>query len=70
MIGFMVCSKDKNANVKKPLREVSDEKELELYKYYSKRVHEAAFSCQPGSLRNSTRSEPGRYMYMCIERAM
>ena len=43
MIGFMVCSKDKNANVKKPLREISDEKELELYRYYSKRVHEAAF---------------------------
>lgn len=43
MIGFMVCSKDKNANVKKPLRTISDEKEDELYKYYNKKVHEASF---------------------------
>ncbi|SMN18016.1 similar to Saccharomyces cerevisiae YPR069C SPE3 Spermidine synthase, involved in biosynthesis of spermidine and also in biosynthesis of pantothenic acid [Maudiozyma saulgeensis] len=43
MIGFMVCSKDKNANVKKPLRTISDEKEDELYKYYNKNVHEASF---------------------------
>ncbi|CCF57916.1 hypothetical protein KAFR_0D02680 [Kazachstania africana CBS 2517] len=43
MIGFMVCSKDKSANVKKPLREISDEEEKEKYRYYSKKVHEAAF---------------------------
>lgn len=43
MIGFMVCCKDKNANVKKPLRSISAEKERELYKYYSKEIHEASF---------------------------
>lgn len=42
-IGFMVCSKDKNANVKKPLREVTEEEEAKLYKYYNKRIHEASF---------------------------
>ncbi|GMM54272.1 spermidine synthase [Maudiozyma humilis] len=43
MIGFMVCSKDKDANVKKPLRELPEAKENELYKYYNKKVHEASF---------------------------
>lgn len=43
MIGFMVCSKDKDANVKKPLRSIPAEKERELYKYYSKEIHEASF---------------------------
>lgn len=43
-IGFMVCSKNNSANVKKPLREISDEKEAQLYKYYNKRIHEAAFT--------------------------
>lgn len=43
MIGFMICSKDKTVNVKKPLREISDEQERKLYKYYSKKVHEASF---------------------------
>lgn len=42
-IGFMVCSKDKNANVKKPLREVTEEEEAKLYKYYNKKIHEASF---------------------------
>lgn len=42
-IGFMVCCKDKTANVKKPLRQVSDEKEENLYKYYNKKIHEASF---------------------------
>jgi spermidine synthase len=42
-IGFMVCSKDANRNVKKPLRTVSDEEEERLYKYYSKDIHEASF---------------------------
>ncbi|AQZ10502.1 SPE3 (YPR069C) [Zygosaccharomyces parabailii] len=42
-IGFMVCCKDKAANVKKPLRQVCDEKEEALYKYYNKKIHEASF---------------------------
>lgn len=42
-IGFMVCSKDANRNVKKPLRTVSEEEEEKLYKYYSKDIHEASF---------------------------
>lgn len=42
-IGFMVCSKDSNANVKKPLRTVSEAEEDKLFKYYSSKVHEAAF---------------------------
>lgn len=43
-IGFMVCCKDTNVNVKQPLREISDEKEVQLYKYYNKRIHRAAFT--------------------------
>ncbi|GCE99149.1 putrescine aminopropyltransferase [Zygosaccharomyces mellis] len=43
-IGFMVCCKDINVNVKQPLREISDEKEAQLYKYYNKRIHGAAFT--------------------------
>lgn len=43
MIGFMVCCKDKNANVKKPLRSIPPEEEEKQYKYYSKAIHEAAF---------------------------
>lgn len=42
-IGFMVCSKDSNCNVKKPLREISNEQENKLYRYYNKRIHEASF---------------------------
>ena len=42
-IGFMVCSKDKTCNVKKPLREISDADEERLYRYYNKRIHEASF---------------------------
>ncbi|TGZ83376.1 spermidine synthase [Ascodesmis nigricans] len=42
-IGFMVCSKDKNANVKKPLRTLPDEEEEKRYRYYSKYIHEASF---------------------------
>lgn len=42
-IGFMVCSKDKDANVRKPLRSVSEEKEAELYRYYNKEIHAASF---------------------------
>ena len=42
-IGFMVCSKDAERNVKKPLRSWSTEEEDKLCKYYSKEIHEAAF---------------------------
>jgi len=42
-IGFMVCSKDASRDVTKPLRSVSAEEEDRLFRYYSKRVHEAAF---------------------------
>lgn len=42
-IGFMVCCKDANRDVKKPLRTISTEEEEKLYKYYSKEIHEAAF---------------------------
>ncbi|GME71966.1 unnamed protein product [Ambrosiozyma monospora] len=42
-IGFMVCSKDPNVDLKKPLRSLPTEKELELYKYYSKEIHEASY---------------------------
>ncbi|CCK68594.1 spermidine synthase KNAG_0B01460 [Huiozyma naganishii CBS 8797] len=43
MIGFMVCSKDKSVNVKKPLREISSAEEEKLYRYYSKDIHAASF---------------------------
>lgn len=43
MIGFMVCSKDKNANLKKPLRSIAPEEEEKRYRYYSKAIHEASF---------------------------
>ncbi|AMD18768.1 HBL134Cp [Eremothecium sinecaudum] len=42
-IGFMVCCKNKDVDVKKPMRTISDEEEKKLYKYYNKRIHEAAF---------------------------
>jgi len=42
-IGFMVCCKDSSRNVKKPVRTVSAEEEDKLFKYYSSKVHEAAF---------------------------
>lgn len=42
-IGFMVCSKDSKANVTKPVRKLSDEEEDTLFKYYSHKIHEAAF---------------------------
>lgn len=42
-IGFMVCSKDGKVDVRKPVRSISDEEEDKLFKYYSKKVHEAAF---------------------------
>lgn len=42
-IGFMVCSKDANANVKTPLRSFSDEENDKINKYYSKEIHSASF---------------------------
>ncbi|AAS51579.2 ADL340Wp [Eremothecium gossypii ATCC 10895] len=42
-IGFMVCSKNADIELSKPLRTISDEQERELYKYYSKKMHEACF---------------------------
>lgn len=42
-IGFMVCCKDANRNVKKPVRSWSEEEEEKLCKYYSKEIHEASF---------------------------
>lgn len=42
-IGFMVCSKDPNANVKVPLRKWSEQEENELNRYYNQEIHKAAF---------------------------
>ena len=42
-MGFVVCCKDSNRNVRKPARTVSREEEDKLFKYYSKEIHEAAF---------------------------
>ena len=42
-IGFMVCSKDANATLSKPLRTFSEEEEKTLFRYYNKEVHFAAF---------------------------
>lgn len=43
-IGFMVCSKNPNVTLSKPLRfDWSDEFVAENLKYYNKQIHEAAF---------------------------
>ncbi|CAK7209686.1 putrescine aminopropyltransferase [Sporothrix bragantina] len=42
-IGFMVCSKDPNANVKVPLRQWTPEEEDKLCKYYNADIHKASF---------------------------
>ncbi len=42
-IGFMVCSKDPNVNVRKPLRSWTPEEEKSFLKYYNKEIHEASF---------------------------
>ncbi|KAK3377962.1 Spermidine/spermine synthase [Podospora didyma] len=42
-IGFMVCSKDKDANVKVPLRSWTAEEELKLCRYYNAEIHKASF---------------------------
>lgn len=42
-IGFMICSKDPNANPKVPLRKWTPEEEAQLTKYYNSEIHKAAF---------------------------
>ncbi|TQN68747.1 Spermidine synthase, partial [Colletotrichum shisoi] len=42
-IGFMVCTKDANRNVKEPLRKWSAEEEDKLCKYYNSEIHKASF---------------------------
>ncbi|KAM7193804.1 Spermidine/spermine synthase [Rhypophila sp. PSN 637] len=42
-IGFMVCSKDPNANVKVPLRKWSAKEEVKLCRYYNAEIHKASF---------------------------
>ncbi|TID18524.1 putative spermidine synthase [Venturia nashicola] len=42
-IGFMVCCKDAERDVKKPVRSWSPEEEEKLCRYYSKEIHEASF---------------------------
>ncbi|KAK0619780.1 spermidine synthase [Immersiella caudata] len=42
-IGFMVCCKDANRNVKVPLRSWSAEEEVKLCKYYNAEIHKASF---------------------------
>ncbi|KAK0739903.1 Spermine/spermidine synthase-domain-containing protein [Apiosordaria backusii] len=42
-IGFMVCTKDANRNVKVPLRSWSKEEEEKLCRYYNSEIHKASF---------------------------
>jgi spermidine synthase len=42
-IGFMVCSKNANIDLKNPIRSIDEESEEKLYKYYSKEIHQASF---------------------------
>ncbi|RSL70820.1 Spermidine synthase [Fusarium duplospermum] len=42
-IGFMVCSKDPNADVKTPLRQWTKEEEDAKCRYYSSEIHKASF---------------------------
>ena len=42
-IGFMVCCKDKDRNLKVPLRSWGEEEEEKLCKYYNKAIHSASF---------------------------
>ncbi|ORY87584.1 spermidine synthase [Protomyces lactucae-debilis] len=42
-IGFMVCSKDKDAKLNVPLRSWSPEEEDKHCRYYNKEIHSAAF---------------------------
>jgi len=56
-IGFMVCCKDPNRDVKKPVRSWSLEEEERLCRYYSKEIHEAAFIL-PTFARKALRDQP------------
>lgn len=42
-IGHMVCCKDANRDIKKPIRQWSTEEEEKLCKYYNKEIHAASF---------------------------
>jgi spermidine synthase len=42
-IGFMICCKDPDRNVKEPLRSWSPEEEERLCRYYNKEIHRASF---------------------------
>ncbi|RAL64026.1 hypothetical protein DID88_003214 [Monilinia fructigena] len=42
-IGFMVCCKDANRDLRKPLRKWSPEEEEKLCRYYNAAIHEASF---------------------------
>ncbi|OOG00746.1 hypothetical protein ASPCADRAFT_202574 [Aspergillus carbonarius ITEM 5010] len=42
-IGFMVCCKDKDRNVKEPIRKWSREEEERLCRYYNQDIHRASF---------------------------
>ena len=42
-IGFMVCCKDPDRDVKVPLREWKLEEEEKLCRYYNKEIHRASF---------------------------
>jgi len=42
-IGFMVCCKDKDRDLKKPLRSWSEAEEENLCRYYNKAIHEASY---------------------------
>ncbi|KAF9981519.1 putrescine aminopropyltransferase [Modicella reniformis] len=42
-IGLMVCSKDANASIKKPVRQWSKEEEAKLCRYYNSEIHTACF---------------------------
>ena len=42
-IGFMVCCKDKDRDVKTPLRSWDTQEEDKLCRYYNKEIHKASF---------------------------
>ena len=42
-IGFMVCCKDANRNVKEPIRSFTPEEEEKLCRYYNADIHRASF---------------------------
>jgi spermidine synthase len=42
-IGFMVCTKDANRNVRVPVRSWTKEEERKLCRYYNSEIHKASF---------------------------